>query len=87
MTTELAHMKIFAVRVPEPGGAAIIFPKSGPNQITLSIKNLLLSLTSVVEISLRCTIFEFGIFCLQELQNNWYEKQKMLQNDVFKKYD
>ena len=32
MATELAKMKIFALRVQEPGGAAIIFPKSGPNQ-------------------------------------------------------
>ena len=32
MTTELAQMKIFALGVQEPGGAAIIFPKSGRNQ-------------------------------------------------------
>ena len=32
MITELAQMKIFALKVPEPGGAAIIFPKSGQNQ-------------------------------------------------------
>ena len=32
MITELAQMKIFALKVPEPGGAAIIFPKSGRNQ-------------------------------------------------------
>ena len=32
MTTELAQMKIFALRVQEPGGAAIIFPKGGQNQ-------------------------------------------------------
>ena len=30
MTTELAQMKIFALRVPEPGGAAIIFQKKLP---------------------------------------------------------
>ena len=41
-------------------------------------KNLLLPLISVVEIFLQCTIFEFEFFCLQELPNNWYEKQKML---------
>ena len=32
MITELAQMKIFALKVQEPGGAAIIFPKSGRNQ-------------------------------------------------------
>ena len=32
MTTELAQMKNFALRVPEMGGVAIIFPKSGQNQ-------------------------------------------------------
>ena len=30
--TELAQMKIFALKVLQPGGAAIIFPKSGRNQ-------------------------------------------------------
>ena len=25
----------------------------------------------------------WNFFCLQELPNNWYEKQKMLQNDIF----
>ena len=32
MITELAQMKIFALKVLQPGGAAIIFPKSGRNQ-------------------------------------------------------
>ena len=32
MITELAQMKIFALKVLQPGGAAIIFPKSGQNQ-------------------------------------------------------
>ena len=32
MITELAQMKIFALKVQEPGGAVIIFPKSGQNQ-------------------------------------------------------
>ena len=50
-------------------------------------KNLSLPLTSGVEIFLGCTIFEFGFFCLQKLKNIWYKKQKMLQNDVFKKDD
>ena len=31
--------------------------------------------------------FWVWIFCLQELPNNWYEKQKMLQSDIFKTYD
>ena len=30
--TELAQMKIFALKVLQPGGAAIIFTKSGRNQ-------------------------------------------------------
>ena len=29
MITVMAQMKIFALKVQEPGGAAIIFPKSG----------------------------------------------------------
>ena len=37
MITELAQMKIFALKVLQPGGAAIIFPKSG--WIFLSPKN------------------------------------------------
>ena len=32
MIIELAQMKVFALKVQEPGGAAIIFPKSGRNQ-------------------------------------------------------
>ena len=32
MITELAQMKIFSLKVLQPGGAAIIFPKSGQNQ-------------------------------------------------------
>ena len=32
MITELAQMKIFSLKVLQPGGAAIIFPKSGRNQ-------------------------------------------------------
>ena len=28
MITELAQMNIFTVKVPQPGGAALIFPKS-----------------------------------------------------------
>ena len=33
MFTDLAQMKIFALRVPEPGGAAIIFPTSGQDLV------------------------------------------------------
>ena len=32
MITEFAQMKFFALKVLQPGGAAIIFPKSGRNQ-------------------------------------------------------
>ena len=38
-------------------------------------KNLLLPLTSGVEIFLRCTIFEFGFFCLQELPYIWHKQE------------
>ena len=62
------------------------WPKSKIKKILLN-KNRPLPLTSGVEIFLGCTIFEFGFFCLQKLTNNWYKKQKMLQNDVFKKDD
>ena len=61
MITELAQIKIFALRVPEPGGAAIIFPKSGRNQnLTplLLIKKLPLPLLSVSEIFLGCTVLD-----------------------------
>ena len=51
------------------------------NKKNFSLKNLLLPLTSGVEIFLGCTIFEFGFFCLQKLLHIWYEKQKMLQNE------
>ena len=62
------------------------WPKSKIKKNLLN-KNLLLPLTFGVEIFLRCTIFEFGFFCLQKLTNIWYEKQKMLKNDVFEKDD
>ena len=62
------------------------WPKSKIKKNLLN-KNLSLPLTSGVEIFLGCTIFEFGFFCLQKLTNIWYKKQKMLQNDVFKKDD
>ena len=39
MITELAQMKIFALKVQEPGGAAIIFPKSGRNQNPTPLHN------------------------------------------------
>ena len=81
MINELAQMKTFALKVLQPGGAAIIFPKSGRNQKLkkkLQYENLSLPLTFGVEIFLGCTIFEFGFFCLQELPYIWYEKQKML---------
>ena len=41
MITELAQIKIFALKVLQPGGAAIIFPKSGRNQKSKenSVKN------------------------------------------------
>ena len=90
MITELAQIKIFALKVQEPGGAALIFPKSSRNQKLKKIllnKNLLLPLTSGVEIFLGCTIFEFGFFCLRKLTNNWYKKQKMLQNEFYQKSD
>ena len=48
-------MKIFLLKVPQPGGAVIIFPKSGQNQnLTplLLIKKLPLPLLSVSEIFL-----------------------------------
>ena len=54
-------MKFLPLRVLQPGGAAIIFPKSAQNQnLTplLQIKKLLLPLLSVSEIFLRRTILE-----------------------------
>ena len=51
----------------------------------LENNNLSLPLTSGVEIFLGCTIFEFGFFCLQELTNNWYKKQKMAPKWYFSK--
>ena len=62
------------------------WPKSKIKKNLLN-KNLLLPLTSGVEIFLGCTIFEFGFFCLQKLTNNWYKKQKMLQNEFYQKND
>ena len=59
MITELAQMKIFALKVLQPGGAAIIFLKSGQNQNwtpLLLLKKLLLPLLSVSEIFLGCTM-------------------------------
>ena len=70
MITELEQLKIFTL-VLQAGGAAIIFPKSGQNQksdTTLSKKTFLLALTSVIEIFLRCTIFEFGFFVSKNIQ-------------------
>ena len=49
MIIELALIIIFALRVLQPGGATIIFPKSGQNQNPTSLsvlKNLLLPLKS-----------------------------------------
>ena len=62
------------------------WPKSKIKKILLN-KNLLLPLTSGVEIFLGCTIFEFGFFCLRKLTNNWHKKQKMLQNEFYQKND
>ena len=59
-------MKIFLLKVWSPGGAAIIFPKSGQNQnLTplLLIKKLLLPLLSVNEIFLGWTVLDLWIFC------------------------
>ena len=60
MITELAQIKFFDQRVLQPGGAAIIFVKSGPNQIltTPELKNLSLPLSSMVEIFLGCIILK-----------------------------
>ena len=45
------------------------------NEKNITIKkNFSLSLTSGVEIILECTIFEFLIFCLQELSYIWYDQ-------------
>ena len=37
MIAELAQIKIFALKVLQPGGAAIIFPKSGQNQNSMPL--------------------------------------------------
>ena len=70
-------MKIFLLKVWSPGGAAIIFPKSGQNQnLTplLLIKKLLLPLLSVNEIFLGWTILDLWIFCPQWTPPLWIFK-------------
>ena len=67
-TTDYAQMKIFLLIAWSPGGAVIIFPKSGQNQnLTplLLIKKLLLPLLSVSEIFLGWTVLDLWIFCPQ----------------------
>ena len=66
MITELTQIKIFAQRVLKPGGTVIIFSKRGQNQISTPLwgSRNLLSLSSVVEIFLGCTILKIWIFCL-----------------------
>ena len=82
-------MKSFVLKVHKPGDSAIIFPKCGQNQNLkpLWYKRPFVTFNFYGRNCSRYTIFEFGFFCLQELPNNWYKKQKMLQNDIFKKYD
>ena len=61
-------MKVFFIEHCQPGGAAIIFPKSARNQNwtpLFSIKKLPLPLLSVSEILFGCTVLELWIFCCQ----------------------
>ena len=87
MNTELTQMKSFVLRVPKNQEALqLFFQKLVEIKIdaTLSIKNLLLLLTSAVKIFHDAPFFEFGFFVSK---NYWIfgVKTKNVQNDIFHK--